>query len=198
MGVDVDQMRIEVQIEHVRGMPSVIEHIPVSESHGIAEEAVAHAAAVHEPELLVRLSARCRWQADPTAQAHGPCDTAQRHRPRQELRSEHCGEARLLSRGVDRGRVKHAALAMPQPKADIEARQRKALHPAHDVAELGGLASHELAPRRHIEEEVADLDAGAARMRRRPRGAHAAAVDTHFASPILTAARARQDAQTGN
>ena len=195
MGIDVEELRIESQIEHIRGMAPVIEHVAERQTHCVAQQPVAHATAIHEPELLIRLSARGGRKRDPAAQTHRARDAAQRHRPRQKFSAEHRIEARLLARGVDRGRVKHTALTVPQPKADVEAREREALHPAHDAAELGGFAAHEFAPRRHVEEEVADLDAGARRMRRRPHGAHSAAVDAHFRGAILRAARARQQAQ---
>jgi len=40
--------------KHVDRMAPVIQHVAVGKPHGIGEQAIAHAAAVHEPALLIR------------------------------------------------------------------------------------------------------------------------------------------------
>src|SRR3546814_5656684 len=49
----------------------------------------------------------------------------------------------------------------------VGARQRRRAQPFLDVAQFGALGAQELAPRRHVVEQVANLDRGAARMRLR-------------------------------
>ena len=165
-------------------MAPVIEHVAIGQTHGIAQQPIAHAAAIHEPELLIGLRARGGRQPHPAAQSPRVL--------RRCVRASACGRnsaPRTAPRRaappsiVDRRRIKHAALAMSQPKADIEARERQPFHPAHDVAELGGVAADEFAPRRHVEKELADLDAGA--RRDAPR---AATADTLPPSTLTSAA----------
>src|SRR3546814_2210419 len=50
---------------------------------------------------------------------------------------------------------------------DVGARQRQRAQPFLDVAQFGALGAQELSPRRHVVEQVANLDRGAARMRLR-------------------------------
>jgi len=65
MGIDVDQFRIEPQVQDVRGMAPVIQDIAVGKPHRVHQQPVAHAAAVDEPELLIRLGARGGRQSRP-------------------------------------------------------------------------------------------------------------------------------------
>src|SRR3546814_10050446 len=60
---------------------------------------------------------------------------------------------------------------------DVGARQRQRAQPFLDVAQFGALGAQELAPRRHVVEQVANLDRGAARMRLRGHFTELAAID---------------------
>jgi hypothetical protein len=46
-------------------MTALIQHVAKSETHGIAEQAIAHGTRVDEPELHVRLRPCGRGQAEP-------------------------------------------------------------------------------------------------------------------------------------
>ena len=69
-----------------------------------------------------------------------------------------------------------------EPEADVEPAEREALDQPFDLAELGALGAQELAPRRHVEEQVAHLDGRARRMRLRRRAAQRAVHHGHRAS----------------
>jgi hypothetical protein len=73
------------------------------------------------------------------------------------------GVARTLVGG--RRIVRQRAARRQQPESDVEAAQRKPLDEPLDLRELGALGTQELAPRRHVEEQVAHLDRGARRVR---------------------------------
>ena len=95
--VDVDELRIERQIQHVGGMAAVVQHVAVGEAHRVHEQPVAHRAAVDEPELLVRLRARARRQADPSREHHAARPTraaAARRRQTRATRPSRCARAR--------------------------------------------------------------------------------------------------------
>src|ERR1700691_112794 len=63
------------------------------------------------------------------------------------------------------------------------------------MLKLGGLAAQELAPRRHIEEQIPHLDAGPRRMRRRRRGSKLAIARFH-APRMSRRARSRYQRET--
>ena len=67
MGVDVDELRIQPQIEHVARIAAVIEHVAVAQARGVAQQPVAHRATVDEPELPVGIGLRGGRQAQPAA-----------------------------------------------------------------------------------------------------------------------------------
>src|SRR5690606_33292452 len=73
---------------------------------------------------------------------------------------------------------------------DVRARQRQRAQPFLDVTELGALGAQELAPRRHVVEQVSHLDRGTARMLPGRHRANAAAVDLQArAMRVVVAAR---------
>ena len=92
MCIDVDQPGIEPQVQHVRGMPAVIEHVPVTQPRGIAQQPVAHRAAVHVPELAIGTGARRRRQTQPAADLHSAL-LHHRQRARQEIGAEDAADA---------------------------------------------------------------------------------------------------------
>ena len=86
-----------------------------------------------------------------------------------EVRAQHLREPQVLLPGrADRRCIEQQARPVPQAETDVKPRERQALDQARDVAQLGGLAAHELAPRRHVEEQVAHLDGRAGQMCRGP------------------------------
>ena len=139
MRVDIDELRIERQMQHVGGVPAVVEHVAVAEPYGACEQLVAHAPAVDEPELLVGLRARGGRQGYPTRELHRAGGVVDGNEARDELLSQHLGEA-LLARGLARRRrrIEQDALAASKTERDIRAGQRQAFQQARDVAGLGG------------------------------------------------------------
>jgi len=195
VGVHVHELRIERQVEHIGGVSAVIQHVPVREPDGVHQQPIAHAAAVDEPELLVRLRARARRQAGPSGQHDGPRRVPQRDRGGGKVLPEYLLEAREIgSRATHRRSIEEHPRAVAQAKAHVEARQHQPLHEPRDVRQLGRVAAHELAARRHVEEQVAHLDGGARRMRRRAHARQRPPVDVELRS-VLGAGGARDDPQ---
>jgi hypothetical protein len=71
---------------------------------------------------------------------------------------------------------------------DVRARQCQRTQPLLDMAELGSLGAQELAPRRHVVEQVPHLHRGALRMRFRRDGTEASAVDLQRGAMRVVAA----------
>src|SRR4051812_12899147 len=104
-------------------MPAAIEHIAITDAHGIHEQAVAHGAAVYEPELLIRLGARNGRQPDPSGNRNRPGRMMNRHRAREELVTEHAANARIAGASGD---VEHFAAF--DGRRRVEQHSRTALH----------------------------------------------------------------------
>ena len=81
---------------------------------------------------------------------------------------------------------------MCQGEPDLEARQRQPLEHSQHVLVLGALGSQELAARRHVEEQVAHLDARSRRMRGRC-GARERAVTRLDTPGVLGLVRSRRE-----
>src|SRR5882757_9745294 len=60
--------------------------------------------------------------------------------------------------------VEQQARAVAEPESHIEAREREPFDQPDDMAQLGRITAHELAPRGHVEEQLAYFDASALRM----------------------------------
>jgi hypothetical protein len=73
---------------------------------------------------------------------------------------------------------------MAQPKRHVHAREGKPFDEAHDMRQLRRDRPHELAARRHIEEQIANFDAGARRMCRGFHGLHGTAIDEYLSRCI--------------
>ena len=166
MHVDVDQRRVDLEIEHEGRVAVVVHHVTVGLAHRVRDQAVAHHAPVHEEVLQVGLAARERRLRDPAAQQQPGGLDLERERTLQEGRPAQGGDALLLLGGRGAGaQGEGGLLVVAQREAGVEAPQRQ---PAHDflaVAVLGALGTQELAPRRGIEEQVVHLDRRAARVR---------------------------------
>ena len=166
MRVDVDGLGIELEVEQVCRLATVIEHIPVTQPHRPCEQPIAHRSAV-DVEILVLAGRACRLRlSDPAPETHGARLTLDGERTAHELGPHDRGNPRPLRiRRRSRRCVEQRARAVAQAKSDIEARQREALDDAHDVRQLGAFRAQELAPGRNVVEQVPDLDSGAARLR---------------------------------
>ena len=176
---------IDVEVQHVRGLPPGIQHVAIAEPHGVHEQPVAHRAAVDEPELQV-----ATWRAPPTARRSsrdrrtGPArmlerDARARRTPAPTMRAEPRGARRRSPRSAGASNKVREPLRRRNATSSRDS-ARRSTQP-HDVALLGDFAAQELAPRRQVVEQVAHFDRGAGRMRRRRGLADAAAVDAHAA-----------------
>src|SRR5262249_48643934 len=161
MSVDVDELRIEREIENIGSMTAAVEHIAIGEAHRVHQQPVAYIAVVDEPELLVRLRARGGRQTYPTGDVDRTGRVIHRHAPRRELFTQNFPEAHdLLTFGYGRG-VENQARPITQPggpmgqtKGHVESRQREPFDQPRDVSKLRRVAAHEFASRRDVEEQV--------------------------------------------
>ena len=112
-----------------------------------------------------------------------------------EVRAQHLREAQVLLPGrADRRCIEQQARPVAQAETDVKPRERQALDQARDMAQLGGVAAHELAPRRHVEEEVPHLDGRTGQLRRGPDLARDPALTADL-GPLRDAVRVRGHAQ---
>ncbi len=113
------------------------------------------------------------------------------HRVGDEVVAQHRRHTRVARALVARRRMIGEHLARGrEPEAHVEATQREPLDEPLDLRQLRALGAQELAPRRHVEEQVAHLDRRAVRMRVR-RGSRQGAVDCGNHVRRLGVARAR-------
>ena len=99
-----------------------------------------------------------------------------------------------VGEGRHRGMVEQRARAAAQPKTHLDMGEGKLRQRARDVAGLGPVGLEELAPRRHVVEEVANLDGGALGKPGRGHPRPVPAVDRHL-DPARRAAGARAQPQ---
>ena len=66
MRIHVHELRIERQIQHVRGMPPAIEHIAIRQAHGIHQQTIAHARVRSRTRTADRVVRARRWAAQPS------------------------------------------------------------------------------------------------------------------------------------
>ena len=118
--------------------------------------------------LLVRLAARVGRHAEPAAQREAGALVVELHRVGDEFVAEHRGDACVTSPLVEcRRMIRERASRGQQAEADVEPAERESLDQSLDLRQLGALGAQELAPRRHVEEQVAHLDRRARRVRLR-------------------------------
>ena len=97
MRVHIHQLRVERQIQHVRRMAAAIEHIAIRDAHGVHQQPVAHAAAVHEPELLIGCAREAVGSPTQPSIANRPRLVTHRHGAREEFLAEHGCDARIAA-----------------------------------------------------------------------------------------------------
>ena len=177
MRIDIDLARIERQVEHVARMATVVEHISEAEPYRIAEHSIAHRAAVDEPELQIRLRARGGGQAQPSREAQRTGRLRQRYGQSAKIRADDTIQTLRDRIGLECGRqVQDLAPVMTQPHGYRMVSEPEPLDLTQDMAEFGGRRAHELAPRRHVIEQIAHLHARADRVGRGLQGALYAAI----------------------
>ncbi|VFT25795.1 Uncharacterised protein [Pseudomonas aeruginosa] len=180
--VDVHHRRIDFEEQHEGRMPAVVQHVAISLAHRVGDQLVAHHAPVHIEVLQVRLAAREGRQADPTPQVQAVALDLDRQRLLEECLAAHRADPARAGQLVSRLVQGEDGLAVvAQVESHVETGQRQALDDFLQMVELGLLGAQELAPRRGVEEQVANLDAGPHRVRRRlyPR-LHVTALGFHL------------------
>ena len=166
MRVRVDAARVELEEHDERRLARLEQHVLISEPHRVAKQLVAHEAAVHERVLHVGLAARERRRREPALEAHALDRAREESRAAEELGAAERLDPRLLRRAVAGDRQSPALPAVVREvELDVEARQREILQRRLDVTGLGLVRALELAPRRRVEEKVADFDRGPERVR---------------------------------
>ncbi len=197
--VDIDRGGVQVQVQHISAESPIEQHILVGVPRGSGNELIAHVAPVQKRKLQIGLAAGKSRQRQPSREAQIPGIVAQLDDVRGEFFAAQLGDARqALLMGGRRRQHPHGLAVVHQAEADFEARQRQALQHAQDVLKFGGLAAQEFAARRHIEEQIAHLDAGSRRMRRGRGGAALAVARLHAPGMVRFAgSRTQRQARHG-
>jgi len=175
-------MHVHVQIvgrhleenQHRREAP-VREHFAIGAQRGVGQLPVAHRPSVDEEPH--RLCSAIRDVGRP-CEAMG-ANAAHAGVEGSEAPAQLATERLLGARreGLARRQLQQGALPLAKREGDVQARHRQAQHRVQRVGQLGGRAFDELPPRRHIPEQIAHLDGGAARRSRVLDGDDAPAVD---------------------
>ena len=180
MGIDVDELRIEPQIEYVAWVAAVIEHVAVAQAHGIAQQPVTDRATVDEPELALGGGLRGGGQSEPTAELQYTV-LSDRQAAAQEFGAQNARYSGIASAGIVCCRqVQSLSAVMPQPECDRGRRQSQSFYDPGNVSEFGGFGTHELAACGHVVEQLAHFDRRALRVRGRLRRAGHSALDLEF------------------
>jgi hypothetical protein len=151
----------------------------------VRDDPIPHRPAVDEKVLQVRLRARYRRQPEPTRQTanrsrHGRPTRWPAEFPAAQLRQPP-GAGFPIGRRLQ---SQYRALVVPQAEPDREPAQRQTADPFLNMTELGALAAQKLAAGRNVEEQIARLDGGAQRMRRRHRLAEDIAAVAPMRQPL--------------
>jgi len=197
MDVDVDRRRIQVQEQHVGRMPSVVQDIGIGLAHRVRDDPVAHRPAVDVEILQVGLAPGAGRRPEQAAQAHAGGVHRDLDGGPDESGIEQLRQPQRIERPARGLQHQHRAAVVAEPETDARPAQGNGAQPVLDVAELGALGAQELAPRRDVEEQVADLDRGADRVRRRRRRADATVLGVDPPA-VVVAGGARDQGETGD
>ena len=119
--VDIHQLRVEREVQGIGSVPPVVQNITVPEPDRIHQQPVAHAAAVDEPELLIRLRARRGRQTEPAAQRHRPRGMLDGDRAGGEVLAEHLRKPPgVLALPCRCGGLEQHALAVSEAESHVE------------------------------------------------------------------------------
>ena len=176
MRVDVDAARVERQVNHIRRLARLKQHVAKSKTHGVPQQLVAHEPVVDERELHVRLAARECRRREPAGQRDALYRAREMARVLHELVAAYDCQAALVLLATDGGRQGEDDSAVArETKLHVETSECEVSQHAVDVRELRLVGTLKLAPRGRVEKQIADLDRRPARARRRPRRAKLAA-----------------------
>ena len=171
VNVDVDARRVQLQVQHVDRLARAVQHVVKGRARGVADDLVAHEAAVDVGVLLVGAGACGVGQADAAVQAQRAVVAAvvDGDGLGNEVVAQHVTQAlglRIFGRATGAPLLQQTAF-VPDRKAHVGTHQRMAAHGVQAMREFGGVGLEEFAPRRRAEEQLAHVDGGAARARRR-------------------------------
>ena len=94
--VDIDPFRIDVEVEQIGGLPSVVEHIAIAEPHRTGEQTITDRPTVDERELLVARGACGLRLTEPAGERHAAGATLDGQRAGDEVLAHDRGDARAL------------------------------------------------------------------------------------------------------
>ena len=159
---------IDLHVQQPYGLAVAVQHVFIGAAGGVADDFVAHVAAIDPGVLLVGAAAGGVGQARAARHAHAAFFMRHGQAAGQKVFAQHVGHAprqRLLRRqaGGLRAPLLQQLAFMPQGKAHVGPRQRVAAQSFHAVRQFGGVGLEEFAPRGHAEEKLFDLHGGAAR-----------------------------------
>ena len=182
--VHIDIPGVQLQIQHKRGMPGVVQHIGKGLAHGVRHQLVANVAAVDEEVLEVGLAAGEGRLRDPAAQRQAGGLALDLHGVLDEAGATEQGDAaQALGGARAAAQLMQRTAVVAQGEMDLEARQGHALEGLFQMLEFGALRAQKLAPRGRIEEQIAHFYGGAARVRRGRHGHRHVAPRTAGAVP---------------
>ena len=162
MHIDIHRRRIEFEKQHIGGMAPVVEHVVVSLPDRVADDLVAHDAAVDVEILQIRLAAGEGRQADPSPQRQPGGALVDGNRIVEKGRAANEADpAPLFGFPRRRAQIVNQALVVPQAEAHIEAAQGHPLEHFFEAGEFGSFGFEELLARRGVEEQVAHFHRGA-------------------------------------
>ena len=183
--VHVHPQRIQFQEQHVGRLAAMEQHVLVGQLHRMGDAAVAYRAAVDVQVLLVGAGTRVVRLGDPALQAQAGTGVVHAQGGADEILTQGLAQAQARVLIATTGPVAARRLAVvADPQLHVRTGQRQRAQPFLDVAHLGALGTQELAPRRHVVEQVAHLHRGAGRMRLGQHLAHAAALDLQLAAML--------------
>jgi hypothetical protein len=162
--VYVDTRRLELQVQDVRGVALVVQHILVCLPYGVREQAVANVAPVHEDVLGVARGSGVLGRPDEAVQPDRACALIDDERGRVERVAEQCRDPLTWLLKFE---VPACARIVVQGERRIASRQRNAPEGFVAMRVFGALGLEELAARRGIEIEIAHFHGRAHRQRRR-------------------------------
>ena len=198
MDVDVDLLGRPIDEQRDHRMAVAREHILIGAAHRADQQLVAHRPAVDDEILVARRGAVERRQADRGRSAE---TRRARHRSRPNCRRSRGPTTPRAGRG---GRValrcrrpRRAAtiaiLVADHGEGDPGIGHGEPLHRVDGLVALGARRLQEFEPRRGREEQVAHLDPGARRMRRRLPAPISAPPSTAISHALVGAGRPRGD-----
>src|SRR5262245_3712857 len=161
MYVDVDFVWRQFDEQHRRRIDARRDHRAVGLGQSFADDPVPHVAAVDEEILAVSVRPRGRRRRDEAARPH----LARFCQDFDQVADEFAAEDLISALAQIGGwrRLQALAIVVRQRERQPRVGQSVMRHQVGDVITFGGLGFQKFAPRRDVEEEVADFEFGAAR-----------------------------------